>query len=83
MQLVNNGFNTFKMNDSIHVQILKVQKRWKKIINLFNNKNEALNCYMCFNIYTNKWNMHHLSNDFYRFKMDDSIYVQMLIFQKM
>ncbi len=26
MQLVNNGSNTFKMNDSIHVQMLIVQK---------------------------------------------------------
>jgi len=26
MQLYNNGFNTFKMNDSIHVQMLIVQK---------------------------------------------------------
>ncbi len=26
MKLANNGFNTFKMNDSIHVQILIVQK---------------------------------------------------------
>jgi hypothetical protein len=26
MQLMNNGFNTLKMNDSIHVQMLKVQE---------------------------------------------------------
>jgi hypothetical protein len=26
MQLISNGFNTFKMNDSTHVQMLIVQK---------------------------------------------------------
>jgi hypothetical protein len=29
MQLMNNEFNTFKMNDSTHVQMLIVQKIWK------------------------------------------------------
>jgi hypothetical protein len=28
MQLGNNGFNTFKMNDSTHVQMLIAQKMW-------------------------------------------------------
>jgi hypothetical protein len=28
MKLVNNGFNTFKVNDSIHAQMLIVQKMW-------------------------------------------------------
>jgi hypothetical protein len=28
MQLDSNGFNTFKMNDSIHVQMMIVQKMW-------------------------------------------------------
>jgi hypothetical protein len=30
MQIMNNGFNTFKMYDWTHVQILIVQKMWKK-----------------------------------------------------
>jgi hypothetical protein len=38
---------------------------------------------MCVSIYTNKWNMQHLNNDFNKFKMDDSIHVKMLIIQKM
>jgi hypothetical protein len=29
MQLMNNGFNTFKVNDSIHVQMLIVQEMQK------------------------------------------------------
>jgi hypothetical protein len=28
MQLDSNGFNTFKMDDSTHVQMLVVQKMW-------------------------------------------------------
>jgi hypothetical protein len=29
MQFVNNGFNTFKVNDSTHMQMLIIQKMWK------------------------------------------------------
>jgi hypothetical protein len=29
MQFVNNGFNTFKMNDSTHVQMLIIQEMQK------------------------------------------------------
>ncbi len=42
MQFVNNGFNTFKMNDSKDV---------KKFTNMFKYKCETLNYYVCFNIY--------------------------------
>jgi len=37
MQLDNNGFNTFKMNDSTHVQMLIVQKMWGfyKLLHVF------------------------------------------------
>jgi hypothetical protein len=38
---------------------------------------------MCVSIYTNKCNMQHLNNDLNKFKMDDSIYVNMFIIQKM
>jgi len=32
MQLDNNGFTTFKMNDLTHVQMLIIQKMWNLII---------------------------------------------------
>jgi hypothetical protein len=37
MQLYNNGFNTFKMNDSIHVQMFIIQKMWGiyKLLDVF------------------------------------------------
>jgi hypothetical protein len=37
MQLNINGFNTFKINDSIHVQMLIIQKMWGlyKLLDVF------------------------------------------------
>jgi hypothetical protein len=37
MQLNSNGFNTFKMNDSTHVQMLIVQNMWGlyKLLHVF------------------------------------------------
>jgi hypothetical protein len=37
MQLDRNGFNTFKMNDSTHVQMFIVQKMWGiyKLLHVF------------------------------------------------
>jgi hypothetical protein len=37
IQLDNNGFNTFKMNDSTHVQMFIVQKMWGfyKLLHVF------------------------------------------------
>jgi hypothetical protein len=37
MQLDNNGFNTFKMDYSIHVQMLIVEEMWKfyKLLHVF------------------------------------------------
>jgi hypothetical protein len=32
MQHLNNGFNKFKMDDSIHYNMLIVQKMWKKLV---------------------------------------------------
>jgi hypothetical protein len=49
----------------------------------FKYKCEALNCYVCFNIYTNECNMQHLNNGFNKFKVDDSTCATMLIVQKM
>jgi hypothetical protein len=38
---------------------------------------------MCVPIYTSKWNMQHLNNDFNKFKVDDSTHVKMSIVQEM
>jgi len=42
MQLMNNEFNAFKVNDLPHVQMLKAQKMKKKITNMLKYKCEAL-----------------------------------------
>jgi hypothetical protein len=46
IKFISNEFNTFKMNDLIHVQILIVFKMWKNYI--FKYKCEALSYYVCF-----------------------------------
>jgi hypothetical protein len=56
MQLMSNGFNTFKVMDSTHANADN-SKDVRKFTNLFKYKFEALYCYVCFNIYTNKSNM--------------------------
>jgi len=33
MQYLNSGFNKFKMDDSIHIKMLIVQKMWKHSLN--------------------------------------------------
>jgi hypothetical protein len=50
MQFVKNGFNTFKMNDSIHMQIIN-SIDVKKFTNPFKYKCDALSLYVCFNLY--------------------------------
>jgi hypothetical protein len=77
---MSNGFNTFKVNDSTHVDN---SRDLKKITNLFKYKCETLSCYVYFNIYTNKCNMQHLNNGFNKFKVDDLTHVKMLIVQEM
>ncbi len=49
MSFVNNGFNTFKMNDSTCANVDN-SRDVKKIINMFKYKFEALSYYVCFNI---------------------------------
>jgi hypothetical protein len=56
MKLMSNGFNTFKVMDSTHANADN-SKDVRKFTNLFKYKFEALYCYVCFNIYTNKSNM--------------------------
>jgi hypothetical protein len=50
MQFVNNGFNTFKVNDSTCANVDN-SRDVKKFINLFKCKCEALSYYVCFSIY--------------------------------
>jgi hypothetical protein len=50
MQLMNNGFNTFKLNDSIMCKCWWF-KRCEKFTNPFKYKFETLSCCACFNIY--------------------------------
>jgi hypothetical protein len=54
---------TFKVNDSTHVQMLIIQKMWKKSLthSSINMKHYVV---MCIFIYTSKWNMQHLNNGF-------------------
>jgi hypothetical protein len=64
MQLMNNGCNTFKMNDSTKVQLLLiVQEMWKKSLT-YSSINVKHYVVMCVSIYTNKWNMQHLNYGF-------------------
>ncbi len=61
MKIVSNGFNTFKMNDSTHVQMLIIQEIFKNSL-ICSNINVRHQVVMCFSIYISKWNMQH-SND--------------------
>jgi hypothetical protein len=77
MQFVNNGFNIFKMNYSIHVQILLIiQKKWKFLLTYSSiNVKHKLLCMF----HINMCNMQHLNNGFNKFKMDETTHVKMLI----
>jgi hypothetical protein len=64
MQLMNNGCNTSKMNDSTKVQLLLiVQEMWKKSLT-YSSINVKHYVVVCVLIYTNKCNMQHLNNGF-------------------
>jgi hypothetical protein len=73
MKHLNNGFNKFKMNDLIQVNMLIVQKMWKNSINLLNIIIEHWTT--CVSIYFNKCNMQFVSNGL--------IHIHMLIIEKM
>jgi len=70
------------MNDSIHMQMLLVQKTWKKSLN-HSNINVRHYVHMCVSIYTYKCNMQCLNNVFNKLKMDDLTHMKMLIVQEM
>ncbi len=46
---MNNGFNTSKVNDSTHVQMLIVQNMQKNTLTHFNLNKNHLNYCACFN----------------------------------
>jgi hypothetical protein len=62
MQHLNNGFNKFKIDDSIHVKVLTVQKMWKKSLN--HSSMIANHWVACVSIYYNKCKMQLGSNGF-------------------
>ncbi len=73
---------TFKMNDSIHVQMLIIQDTQKNSLthSSINVRHEVI---MCVSIYISKCNMQRLNSGFNKFKMDDWTHVKILIFQEM
>jgi hypothetical protein len=82
MQLMNNGCNKFKVNDSTQVQLLLiVQEMWKNSLT-YSSINVKHYVVVCVLIYTNKFNMQHLNNSFNYSKVDDSIRVHMLTIEK-
>ncbi len=69
MQCLNNGFNKFKVNDSTHVNMLIVQKMWKKSLN---HSSIIVKYWVaCVLVYYNKCKMQFMSNDFNILKMND------------
>ncbi len=70
MQIMSNGFNTFKMNDSIHVQMLINQEIFKNSL-ICSNINMRHQVVMCFSIYISKCNMQHPNDGFNIFKVND------------
>jgi len=77
MQFMNNGFNTFEVNDWTHMQMFITQKTWKISLTC-SNTNVRHYVVMYVLIYTNKCNMRHLNNGFNKFKMDDSTNVKIV-----
>jgi hypothetical protein len=55
MQLVDGGFNKFKMDDSTHVKMLIILKMWKDSLN---DSNIIVKHWIaCVLLYHNKWKM--------------------------
>jgi len=81
IQYLNNGFNKFKVHDSIHIKLLIVQKMWK---NLLNHSNIIIKHWTaCVSIYFNKCKMQLVNNGFNILKINYLIHESMLIIQKM
>jgi len=80
MQLMNNGFNTFKMNDSTHVKMLIVQKMWK--ISLNHSNIIAKHWVASVSIYSNKWKMQLVNNGFNILKVNSLTHVHRLLIEE-
>jgi hypothetical protein len=74
MQFVNNGLNILKMNGSIHVHMLIIEKMWNKSLIHF-NINVGIKIITCVLINYGKYNMQLLSNGFNMLKIDGSTHV--------
>jgi hypothetical protein len=62
IQHLNNSFNKFKVNDSTHVEMLIIQKIWKKLLH---HQNIITKHWVaCVSIYFNKCKMQLVSNNF-------------------
>ncbi len=70
MQCLNSGFNKLKVNDSIHVKILIVQKMWKFSL----NHSSIITKYwvVCVLVYYDKCKIQFVSNGFNILKMNGS-----------
>jgi hypothetical protein len=73
---------TFKLNDSIHMQMSLVQEMWKKSLN-HSNINVRHYVLMCVSIYIYKCNMQCLNFFFNKLKINDPTHIKMLIVQEM
>jgi hypothetical protein len=74
MQFVNNGFNILKVNGSIHVHMLIIEKMWKKLLIYF-NINVGIKIITCVLINCGKYKVQLLNNGFNMLKIDGSTHV--------
>jgi hypothetical protein len=81
MPFMNNGFNNIQNEWFNSFANVNSSKDVKKFTNPFKYKCEALNCYVCFNIFS-KCNMQHVNNVFNKLKVDDLTHVKMLTIKK-
>jgi len=75
MQLMNNGFNIFKVNGLTQVHMLIIEKMWKKSIIHSNINVVGSRIISCVLINHDKCKMELMSNDFNMLKVDGSTYV--------
>jgi hypothetical protein len=80
-QHMNNGFNKFKIDDSIHVKMLIIQQMWKKSLN--HSSIIVKHLIACVSIYFNKCKMQLviMSDSLYILKVTGLTHVHMLIIE--
>ncbi len=80
MQCLNNGFNKFKVDDLIQVNMFIIQKMWKFS---FNHSSIIVKYWVTWVLgYYNNCNMQFVSNCFNIKKMNNSTHVHMLIIEE-